>query len=313
MFKLIKKIIRKKKELNQQLEEKRRLAKEHSIEIIKNRKAFDVIKGNNAIRTSNFKYIDDPIIMFDYFFNQLEPNKIRIGSKEVNLVDCSKPKLQRFKGQDINFYFSSLAEGLDVPEYYLKKYRIKEGDIVLDCGAYCGTTVYYFSQLAGETGKVIALEPDKENYKALLKNIKIHNLKNVIPLNMCLWDKKGKLGFNTEGNLGSCLSSIHGEIPSTFVDATSIQDIINDYKIDKIDFIKMDIEGAEINVIESVKDYLKKNTVNLAIASYHLVDGQMTYKTLEKIFEEIGYTYETSRTFQDRDHGSLVTYANNKL
>lgn len=49
-------------------------------------------------------------------------------------------------------------------EGYLHKYTPKEGDIVFDCGAYCGVSTYYFSKLVGKSGKVYAFEPDDLSY-----------------------------------------------------------------------------------------------------------------------------------------------------
>lgn len=69
----------------------------------------------------------------------------------------------------------------------------------------------------------------------------------------------------------------------------TMDNILKDLKIDKVDFITMDIEGAEIEALEGAKETLRNNDVKLAIASYHKIDGQPTYKTIIPMMEKIGF------------------------
>lgn len=299
----------KKKQLEKQYND---FAKLYNIKVKKSGQNAYVIKGNNAIKVKLDAYCNDAIVLFSHFFDQIEPETKIIGFKKMNVVDYTKPKLHKLKNDGLSFYFSSFAEGISSAMDYLKKYNLKEGDVVFDCGAYCGITSYCFSKLVGETGKVYAFEPDPQNHEMLLKNIELHNLKNVIPVKKGIWSKTDTLYFNIEGALGSSLVEISTrEKPKTDnkIEVTSIYDAICEYNIPKVDFIKMDIEGAEINALEGIKDYLKDNNVNFAIASYHIVDNEKTYKKLEPIFKEIGYYCETIKLYSYADIGSLVTYA----
>jgi tRNA G46 methylase TrmB len=65
---------------------------------------------------------------------------------------------------------------------YLGEYIPKEGDVVIDVGAYTGDTALIFSRLVGEKGRVIAFEPDSYCFQKLVKNIKALRLKNVVAL-----------------------------------------------------------------------------------------------------------------------------------
>lgn len=60
----------------------------------------------------------------------------------------------------------------------------------------------------------------------------------------------------------------------------------------KIDFIKMDIEGAEIEAIKGAKQLIKNYKPAFSIAAYHVVDGERTYKKLEKMFKKLNYKIE---------------------
>jgi hypothetical protein len=63
-------------------------------------------------------------------------------------------------------------------------------------------------------------------------------------------------------------------------------------------YVKMDIEGAELAFIRGAKEFLKIHPVNFAIESYHIVDGELTYKKLDPLFEEIGYHYVSNDKFK---------------
>ena len=227
-------------------------------------------------------------------------------------VYYSRPRLHRLKKSGILFYFSSMAEDLDMTEGYLKQYRPKAGETVIDCGAYCGTSAYIFSQLVGSTGRVFALEPDAISYRMLLKNIKRHRLTNVIPLNIGIWSTTGTLSFNADGGLGSGANLIlqRGFFKSLIeIPVFSLEDFCRLYNIGRGCLIKMDIEGSELEVIRGSLNFIGENTFEFAVASYHLVGGQMTCNRLEELFGQAGYRAKSERTFEGQDNGSLVTYA----
>lgn len=266
----------------------------------------EIIKGDKKILVSlkHLIYVNGIVNDFKYYFSQVFSEKV----DGFETVDFSKPKLQTYKS-GLSLYFSSFVESTNVMETYLKKYKIVEGDIVFDCGAYCGITTYFFSKLVGETGKVYAMEPDDINYEMLLKNIEFHKLTNVIPIKKGVWSKSCSLSFNVEGSLGGAIENVnerHFNRIISSIDTISLEDIFKEFNIDKRVFVKMDIEGAEIEVLEGAKEFLKDKDFNFAIASYHIVDDEMTCHKLEKIFSEIGYEYVTQA--QDSKN-ELITYA----
>lgn len=193
----------------------------------------------------------------------------------------------------------------EILEGYLRKYTIKKGDIVVDCGAYQGSFSILASQLVGENGLVIAFEPDPTNYNELLINLKLNNISNVICVNKGLWNKNTVLNFKNEDR-GSSLIIEGDETDSLItVPVVSLDQELNDLGVTKVDFIKADVEGSEIELIKGSEKTLLNNHVNLAIASYHILDGEKTYINLEKSLNELGYM--TITEFEDH----LTTYAKN--
>ena len=160
-------------------------------------------------------------------------------------------------------------------------------------------TTLFASQMAGKSGKVIAFEPDKKNYRRLIANINLNSLDNVIPINKGLWKENTELRFD---NLQSGISSLspNGNIS---IPVVKLDDELERLNIPKVDFIKMDIEGAELEAIKGCRKVLNNNNVKLAIASYHIVNGEKTCFELEKMLQKLGFKTETSYP----EH--LTTYA----
>lgn len=186
---------------------------------------------------------------------------------------------------------------------YLAKYSLKPGDTVIDCGAYIGEFTLYAGMAVGAAGKVIAFEPDAGIYKKLLANIELNGLKNVIAVNKGLWSKDGVLKFVGDNIKG--YSFMFAESTAGAVDApvVSLDSELARLDLKHVDFIKADIEGAELEFMRGAVKTLGSGSVKVAIASYHAIDGKKTCFELEKMLTSLGYTPETSHPKH------LTTYA----
>lgn len=81
------------------------------------------------------------------------------------------------------------------------------------------------------------------------------------------------------------------------MEVASLDSIVKKYKL-KINLIKLDIEGSEIEVIKGSKQILKNNYTNLSVASYHLINDTKTCFQLEELLEEFGYKTKTCSTYE---------------
>jgi len=189
---------------------------------------------------------------------------------------------------------------------YTNHYTPKEGDTVIDAGAFHGVYTIYASKLVGNTGKIYAFEPEELSYRMLLKNIKLNNLSNVVVIKKGLWSKNCSMGFRTfkAGNSISCFSKDKTE--TTSINLVKLDDYVEENNIKKIDFIKMDIECAELEALSGMKNTIEKGETNFAIASYHRINGEKTCYKLESLFERAGY--KTFTGFSNH----LTTYAWNR-
>jgi FkbM family methyltransferase len=176
-------------------------------------------------------------------------------------------------------------------EYYTKQYKLKKDDVVIDAGAYFGHFTIYAAKKVGNNGKVICFEPDPLNYKILNKNIRLNKLKNIKVIKKGLYNKDMILSFQQAGTD----SSLNNKNNSKNI-KVNVVDLDNELKrmnISKVNFVKMDIEGAEIEAIQGCKKIMKNNNINFAIATYHIVNKEKTFKKVEEIFKNNNYNTKT--------------------
>lgn len=159
-----------------------------------------------------------------------------------------------------------------IETYLLKGYEYKDvckaenGDYVLDCGAYTGNTSIYFSSLVGQNGKVFCFEAMPQTYTKLCDNISDYN--NIVPYNYAICDREKTLKFTQEASPGSTVCPDFTE-DTIEVQGISIDTFVKKNKIKKIDFIKMDIEGSELNALVGCTETCKKFNPKLAVCIYH--------------------------------------------
>lgn len=216
-------------------------------------------------------------------------NKMKFVKKELTIS-------KEVKGF---FYFAPKEEPEEINEIkeYLKRYNLKKGDSVIDCGAYRGYFTVLASKLVGEEGKVIAIEPDPFNVMLLKKNIKANKLNNVIIIQKGLSNKEIEIGWSIGGIVSQINRSKLFKIKTTTID-----NIFKKTRLGTVDFIKMDIEGAEIEALYGAANTLR-HTKNLAIASYHIVNGKKTCFEVEKILKQKKFKVKTEKA------GQLITFA----
>lgn len=145
---------------------------------------------------------------------------------------------------------------------------MEKRDIVLDCGASSSKDTYenytYFASRCGFNGKVYAFEPIPRIYRELLEDIK--NYPNIIPVNKGVYNENDIAYFKDNDRRGSSRAKESGDIK---VELIKIDSFIKESKIPKVNFIKMDIEGQEINALKGAYETIRKFKPKLAICVYH--------------------------------------------
>ena len=140
--------------------------------------------------------------------------------------------------------------------------KIKVGNITVDVGANIGLHTLNMARIVGNTGRVFAFEPDPSNFEILRKNVKINNYQNIILEQKACADKHGRTTLYQSDHPG-----MHRVFPQTKqakgqvqVELTSLDKYFIDSNLaDKINFIKIDVEGLEFSVLKGMKNILKNN------------------------------------------------------
>lgn len=140
---------------------------------------------------------------------------------------------------------------------------IKEDDIVFDVGTNIGETLFNFARLVGGKGFVYGFEPDEENYLNVQKNISLNNFKNVHVFKKAVSDKVGTAKFYVVEPHNRGMNRIldndtemKGEM--TLLETTTLDKIVEENDIRKLDVIKIDIEGYEMHALRGALNTLKR-------------------------------------------------------
>jgi FkbM family methyltransferase len=148
---------------------------------------------------------------------------------------------------------------------------VRKGDVVLDCGANVGTFARY-SFMAG-AAKVIAIEPAPDNLECLRRNFpaEIADGRMVI-VPKGVWDKEDFLELRVDPENQAADSFVierKGAIVTAKVPLTTIDKMVAELELQKVDFIKMDIEGAEVNALRGGKETIARHHPRMALSAYH--------------------------------------------
>jgi FkbM family methyltransferase len=254
----------------------------------------DIEKGDGVlrIRSSHAIYLPHMIENFDYYMDSVIP--IEDGGKR--LVDMSGPRYHRLKGYaDVPFLFPSHTEPYTTTAEYLDFAALTDGDVVLDIGAYSGVTSIIFAQLAGPSGHVYAFEADAANYACAKINIemaeKVMGIKNITLFHKAVWSHDDGVLFSNEGAMGSSAVEITGggRGPEQTVPSTTLAGFLSKSGLHHVDFIKVDIEGGEVELLKHSADAIKNVKAKL-IVEPHWVDNKMTTAECCSILESAGFS-----------------------
>ena len=131
---------------------------------------------------------------------------------------------------------------------------IKDG-VFLDVGAHIGK---YTLPLAREFGKVISIEAHPDNFKALKEGIRLNGLSNVLAINIAAWDLDGEIDLYVNEKSGWHSAKSDGGTGSIKVPARELDGLLADITVERLDWVKVDVEGAELEVLRG----LKKSIIN---------------------------------------------------
>jgi len=176
-------------------------------------------------------------------------------------------------GHDLRMFSATMGVFIN---FILEQYKYadivhaKEGDVVIDGGAFLGETALYFAERVGLQGQVYAFEFMPSNIEFIHQNLAMNpKYRSVIEIvERPLWsDSTTQLSADDRGP-GTSLRAINDSNELTFT-TISIDDFAQSKALDRVDFIKLDIEGAELATIEGARAVITAYKPQLAICIYH--------------------------------------------
>ena len=177
--------------------------------------------------------------------------------------------------------------------------RLSAGDIVIDAGAHFGAFTLLASRMVGPEGRVIAIEPVPECVAALRHVVEANALTNVEIVAQAVSSYCGEMTMDVDPNDLSASSLCASEAPApqpgkTSVPVTTIDILTRDLALQRVDAIKMDLEGGEGGAIRGAARTVSDHRPLLLISAYHRPSDRTV---LPELIEEIGpeYTSELRR------------------
>jgi FkbM family methyltransferase len=181
------------------------------------------------------------------------------------------------------------------------RHLVSADEVVVDAGAFNGVLMNIFAAQVGPFGRVLAFEPDAINRERTLHNWKLNGSPahvELIPLG--LWDCRAEIEFCERGALGSSAFWDGPGGHKVKIRTTTLDQVVSERNLGRVDFIKMNIEGAEIKALQGARETIRRFKPHFAISSDHFVDGNFeagkrTCGPVEHMLREDGYTAETVR------------------
>ena len=174
--------------------------------------------------------------------------------------------------------------------------KVRSGDYVIDAGGCWGDTALYFAHNVGSLGQVYSFEFTPENLDIFQRNLKLNPdlAKRIEIVPHALWEDSGRVIHYSPLGPGTSMAQPRptpdNHAGSLQVTTLSIDDFINERKLPRVDFIKMDIEGAELKALKGAEKTLINYRPRLAISVYHRQDDLIDIPTYIKELD-LGYEF----------------------
>jgi FkbM family methyltransferase len=221
----------------------------------------------NQLKHTIYRVLNRPGLRFILKALAATMATVRVG--KICKVSYDGDWVQRFPScilvePRLTLYTPKQIEGM-TSYYFLYQYLPKEGDTIVDVGAGTGWETLLFSRRVGTSGRIISIEAHPTVFRCLSRMCKENGLQNVTLIHMAVAEKEGEIQLSDsaehEGN------SIIGMVSGIRVSCTTLDDIFQSQKLSHVDFLKMNIEGAEKLALSGDGGMLRR-TKNVCIACH---------------------------------------------
>ncbi len=234
-----------------------------------------------------------------FFFRLLKPFKIM----RTQLIQIIVP--------EYNYKFYVRPDKQDLATYENAIFRLfkpKERDNFIDVGAHVGRYSIMAAKRIGSLGRVIAIEAHPETFELLNKNIKLNGLANVTTINAVATSEKGKVKLFLPGQdsgltVYNTIMINRAKPTENFleVEANTLDNILSEYSMHRVNYLKIDVEGAELEVLKGAVNTLSSNKDITLVVEVH---GTEIYQAIVDYLEarKLRIIYQKSNEKGDWRH-----------
>jgi FkbM family methyltransferase len=197
----------------------------------------------------------------------------------------------------------------------IEHFTPKQGDIVVDIGAHMGRYTIISSKRVGTNGKVIALEAHPGNFEMLNRNIELNQLTNVIPLNYAVYSKETKIklylpeeesGYTIYNTIMSNRAGTEDKFVE--VNANTLDSLLQLKGITDVNWVKIDVEGAEFEVLKGATNVLSKSKDIALLIEVH---GPDNYSPILNFLNLYNFKIEFEKSNMNGDWRHIVVRKDN--
>jgi FkbM family methyltransferase len=206
----------------------------------------------------------------------------------------------------------------------LEHFRPNKNDIVIDVGAYLGRYTFICSNRVGEDGKVIAIEANPIVFEKLKKNVELNQSTNVRCLNYAVYSEKSKKKLFLRKESIDTIYSPHNTVMKgrdklthnrsqdgrfVNIDANTLDNLIDSagIKAEDVNWIKIDVEGAEYEVLKGANNILSKSKeLAILIEVHHLEENKDLYKNIIDYLKTYNFKMEFEKIHDNGERHIIV-------
>jgi FkbM family methyltransferase len=257
-------------------------------------------------------YFSPSFSLFSFLYKAIR--FLRLGNPRLLKINVPKYNYKAYCPINKHDFINMTAREDEIIEHF----NAKDGDIVVDVGAHIGRYTIISSRRVGQNGKVIAIEADPDNFEMLNRNIKLNKLTNVIPLNYAVYSKETKLklylpveesGFTIYNTIMVNRTASEGKFIE--VNANTLDNLLlqqqNGISHPSINWIKIDVEGAEFEVLKGATNILSKSKdIALLIEVHNLHGGTNLYRQIVEFLNVYNFKIEFENTYESGEKHIIV-------
>ena len=193
----------------------------------------------------------------------------------------------------------------------------KKNPYIIDCGSNIGMSILYFKMLYPNS-RIVAFEPLEETYFCLNENVKNNHLNSIVTHNVALSNRKGTIDLYYDKENTGCLRTSTKQERMPKQRRSVAVTLLSKHIDEDVDFLKIDIEGAELEVLEEVNSAGKLGYIKQMVIEYHhhVLRESDVFSKILRLLEDAGFGYQIEsklrRPLMREEYQDIIVYAYRK-